>query len=249
MRAAPRPPDRHSPLPLWAQVRDDLLRRLQEGGYADAVPGELDLVGQYGVSRHTVREALRRLRDAGVLESRRGRSSVVHRVEQPLGALYSLFRSVEGAGLRQHSQVLDLRVVEDPVAAAALGLAPDAELVHVERLRLAGDAPLAHDRAWLPADLARPLLDADLTRTALYDELASRCGVVVSGGRERIRARHPDAALRALLRLPRGTACLEVERDGRADGRAVEHRLTTLRGDRFTLTAEWSPRGSALGGS
>ena len=50
---------------------------------------------QYAVSRHTVREALRRLRDSGVLDSARGRGTWIAQqqpIEQPLGSLYSLFQ-------------------------------------------------------------------------------------------------------------------------------------------------------------
>ncbi len=101
--------DRTSALPLWAQLLEDLRRRLAAGAFERGFPGENDLVGQYEVSRHTVREALRRLRDSGVLESGRGRSTQVRKeIEQPLGSLYSLFREVEARGMVQASTVLAL---------------------------------------------------------------------------------------------------------------------------------------------
>ena len=70
--------------------------------------------------------------------------------EQSLGTLYSLFQSVESTGVEQTSEVLRCEVVVDPEAAAHLEIEEDAELVLVERLRLAGGSPLAVDRAWLP---------------------------------------------------------------------------------------------------
>jgi GntR family transcriptional regulator len=246
--AAARPLDRDNPMPLWAQLQQELTRRLAAGAFPTSFPGELELVDTYGVSRHTVREALRRLRDTGVLESSRGRVTQVRRgIEQPLGSLYSLFREVEASGMRQTSEVLALRRERDAAAAAALGLADDAELVHLERLRLADDEPLAHDRVWLPADVAGPLLRADFTHSALYDELAARCGVRLTGGRERITACRPAAAVQKLLRLPRGQACLQVERAGMVGDRTVEHRITLVRGDRYAVIANWSARGYSVG--
>src|SRR5215813_1406000 len=53
--------DRRSPLPLWAQLRADLRRRLDAGAFDEEFPGELALVADYGVSRHTVRSAPTRL--------------------------------------------------------------------------------------------------------------------------------------------------------------------------------------------
>ena len=246
-RTAARPLNRQSPLPLWAQLQEDLTRRLALGAFDSGFPGEMDLVDTYAVSRHTVREALRRLRETGVLESGRGRSTQVRRdIEQPLGSLYSLFREVEARGMRQTSQVLALRSETHAEAATALSLPEDAELVHLERVRLADDEPLAYDQVWLPASVACPLLEADFTHAALYDELAARCGVRLTGGRERITACVPSPAVEALLQLPADEACLRVERAGYVNDRVVEHRITLVRGDRYAVIADWSARGYTL---
>lgn len=240
--------DRTSPLPLWAQLQEDLRRRLGTGAFAEHFPTELELVEQYGVSRHTVREALRRLRDSGVLDSARGRGTWIaqHPIEQPLGSLYSLFQEVEKRGMRQRSDVLALRAERNPEAAAKLGLPDDAELVHLERLRWADEEPLAHDRIWLPADLAAPVLDADFTRGGLYDVLASRCGVRLTGGGERITAVVPDKDIRSLLAVRRAVACLFIERTGCLHRRPIEWRTATVRGDRFAVLSDWGRRGNSL---
>ena len=249
MKPRARPLDRSDPAPLWAQLHDDLVRRLRVGAFADAFPGEHELAGEYGVSRHTVREALRRLRDEGVVEFGRGRRSMVRStaIEQPLGSLYSLFRVVEDTGMHQRSEVSELRLVTDADVAARLDLDADAELVHLARVRYADDQPLACDRAWLPAELARPLLEADFTHSSLYNELAARCGVQPDGGTERISATTPDPRLRELLGLPRGVACLSIERVGRLGSQAIEFRITEIRGDRYAVTTAWSPRGYRVG--
>jgi len=240
--------DRSSPLPLWAQVQEDLRRRLGTGAFAERFPTELELVEQYAVSRHTVREALRRLRDSGVLDSARGRGTWLAQqpIEQPLGSLYSLFQQVQARGLPQRSDVLALRTERSLEAARRLELPDDAELVYLERLRWAGEEPLAHDRIWLPAALAAPLLDAEFTSSGLYDELAARCGVRLTGGRERISAVVPDKATRSLLAVPRGVACLHIERTGCLHRRPAEWRVATVRGDRFAVLTDWGPRGNIL---
>ncbi|HKS99294.1 MAG TPA: GntR family transcriptional regulator [Rugosimonospora sp.] len=245
----PAPVDRRSPLPLWAQVAADLRRRLTAGAFSQGFPPEHDLVAQYGVSRHTVREALRELRTTGVVVAERGRRSFVDRsrIEQPLGALYSLFRAVEAQGVQQRSEVLRLRRTTNARVARHLRLAPGADLVELRRRRLVDGEPLALDTAWLPADLAAPLVNVDFTHTALYDELARRCGVRVEGGREQITPVVPDARSARLLGLQPGAAAFSVQRLGCAGGRPVEWRETTVRGDRFAFVAEWSARRPELG--
>lgn len=236
--------DRTSSVPLWAQLVDDCVRRLQAGEFEEAFPGEHDLRLEYDISRHTVREALRRLRERGVLDSGRGRPTRVRldRVEQPLGALYSLFREVEARGMEQRSSVLARMRVVDPVPARHLGLDDDAPLFHLARIRFADDEPLAVDRAWLPLELAAPLLDVDFSHAGLYDELESRAGVRLTGGRERITAVVPAPDDAQLLSLPAGVGVLRIDRTASLDDRPVECRSTLLRGDRFSVTSEWSRR-------
>jgi hypothetical protein len=60
-RRAPGEPDEGA---VVAVGRDDLRTRLERGEFTDSFPGEHELRAQYGVSRHTVREALRELRDS-----------------------------------------------------------------------------------------------------------------------------------------------------------------------------------------
>ena len=241
----PRPLDRSGDRPLWAQLHDDLMIRLAAGEFASAFPGELTLTVEYGVSRHTVREALRRLRTDGVVTAERGRVPRLApptEIEQPLGALYSLFASVEAAGLVQRSITRRLEVRADGVVAARLGLEESTPLLYLERLRLAGEQPLAVDRVWLPAAPAAALLHADFAHTALYDELADRCGLRLQGGRERINAVIPTPAERTLLGIDAGIAAFAIERFGHANGRPVEWRHTLIRGDRFSVVAHFSPR-------
>ncbi|MFE2175058.1 GntR family transcriptional regulator, partial [Kitasatospora sp. NPDC059462] len=187
----PRPLTRAAGNPLWAQLRADLLRRLDAGEFRDVFPGEHDLVAEYRVSRHTVREALRTLREEGVVSAQRGlasRFTASRPLEQDVGEAYSLFRAVEEVGAVQRSVVRALDRRADGVIAARLGLEESTPLVYLERVRLADEEPLAVDRVWLPADLAHPLLDVDFTRTAPYDELERHCGSRICGGWERIRA-------------------------------------------------------------
>ncbi|MEU6511391.1 GntR family transcriptional regulator [Streptomyces sp. NPDC046942] len=231
--------------PLWRHVRDDLKARLEQGEFTDSFPGENELAARYGVSRHTIREALRELREAGLVTAAKGRrprpvGEAV--IEQPVGALYSLFASVEAAGLEQRSTVRTLDIRADAHVAVRLGLEESTPLLYLERIRLADGEPLAHDKVWLPASDARALLDADFTHTALYGELADRCGLRLVGGEERIKAVVPTAAEQRLLDLPDGVAAFSIERLGRTHGRTVEWRTTLVRGDRFSVVTRFDAR-------
>lgn len=236
------PLDRTGSQSLWAQLEADLRRRIELGDFDRRFPTDLELTEEYGVSRHTVREAVGHLQRDGLLKRQPGRGSVIERGEfdQRLGALYSLFAEIEAQGVEQCSEVLFLGETVDDEVAAQLGLDAGSALFKLERLRFAGTEPLAVDRAWLPAELAAPLAGADFSHTALYNELAARCGCRPDRGWERITPVVPTDEERALLALEDGTAAFRVERLGQYDGAAIEWRVTIIRGDRYRFFADWS---------
>ncbi len=234
--------DRNSPLPLWAQLEADLRRRLDAGEFDSSFPTDLALTRQYGVSRHTVREAIRHLNKTGILTRERGRGTVVNKpeFEQPMGTLYSLFNSVESTGVEQNSEVLRLEVVTDAVAASHLEVPEDTDLVLLKRLRLAGGAPLAVDRAWLVHEHTAGLLDVDWTHTALYTELDRLGSLAPDQGWEKLKPVIPTPTDRELLGLKRTEAAFSLERLGCKGSSPVEWRTTTIRGDRFQFVSDWS---------
>jgi GntR family transcriptional regulator len=234
--------DRSGARPLWAQLELELRRRMDLGHFAERFPTDRELMEIYGVSRHTARHAVSQLGADGILRRSRGIGTSVdsRTFERSLGALYSLFQVVEESGVPQHSEVRTLERVHDADAAARLGLPADAELVYIDRVRFAGEEPLALDRIWLPGDIAEPLLDADFTRTSLYNELDRTIGKRPNEGWERIHPAIPTADERTCLGLGNGEAVFSIERLGTHNGEPLEWRVTTIRGDRFTFVADWT---------
>lgn len=234
--------DRSSPVPLWAQIIEDLRARMMGGAFDDRFPTDEELTTTYGVSRQTVREAVRRLQADGLVVRQRGRGTTLARpvLEQPLRALYSLALTVSEHGLAERNEVRAAeRRAAPPDVAGELGLAPGAPVVFLERLRFAGEDPLSLERSWLPWSAAGRLVRHDLEHGPLYQALLDACGVRVTAGTERIAPVLPPVADRRLLRMPTGTAAFMVERRAVAGDRPVELRRATVRGDRYRFVAEW----------
>lgn len=240
--AGPRVLDRTCKVPLWSQLRDDVARRIENSEFSEAFPGEHALRDQYNVSRQTVRMALRGLREAGVISAARGHEPRLVRpqIEQPLGTLYSLFSSVEQAGMVQNSIVLSLDERHDARAATQLGLHEETPLVFLHRVRLADGEPLALDRVWMPAAIARPLLEVDFGHTALYAELAQRCGVRPTGGAEEVDAVTLLPSQAQTLSTVPGAAAFSIDRLSCHRDVPVEWRTTLVRADRFRIRTSFS---------
>lgn len=225
--------------PLWASIGADLAERVARGEFADGFPGELELAETYGVSRGTIRNALRPLRETGSVTAARGKKPrvIVGGMGSTFGPVYSLVASVQESGMSQRSVVLDRRIVTDPVTAGLLSLPPTEELLKLSRLRLADDEPFAVDHVWLPADRVRPLLDVDFAETALYKELRERCGITVDGGLEELRADTATPLDVERLGCALGAPMFRIQRIGYHRGTAIELRCSHILGDRYSVTA------------
>lgn len=234
--------DRADPLPLWAQLLAILRARIDAGRYDDGFPTDEQLSAEFELSRHTVRDAVRRLQDDGLITRRRGVGTVLRRpaIEQATGVLYSLFRTIEDEGHVQRSDVIDRSMVRDAAVAARLDQPANRDLFRLERIRGIDDEPFAHDIVWLPGDVGAALMASDFTRTGLYDELARHGQPTPDAGGEVILPILPDARERRLLGVGARQAVYRIERHSAARGRPLEWRITTMRADRYTIVARWS---------
>jgi len=92
----------------WQELVDDLTRAIERGKYpiGGDLPSEAELCATYEVSRFTVRDALRRLSDAGLVTRRRGSGSKVIASTASRGYIfraqsaYDLLRYAEEAAVR-----------------------------------------------------------------------------------------------------------------------------------------------------
>lgn len=71
--------DRHSSVPLYAQLRELIVERIQEGVYrqGERIPSEITLCQELDLSRPTVRQAIADLVSDGILEIQKGRGTFV----------------------------------------------------------------------------------------------------------------------------------------------------------------------------
>ncbi len=116
-----------------------------------SLPPERQLAPLLGVSRVTLREALRALEKAGFVESRRGRSGGTFVTFRPLGATseQALRQAVREMGERDLRDALNFRRVVEPSAAElAAEHAVDHRTDHlVDLARIAAQAPPVNYRA------------------------------------------------------------------------------------------------------
>ena len=139
--------------PLYAQVKQRLMTRITEGTFSegDFLPTEPELCDEMGVSRITLRRAVKELCDEGFLLRQQGRGTVVarRRIEQRLVSLSGFSEAFEAEGGVSH-KVLSITTDARDDKAAVLG---PGLLLRIDRLISVGDRPLTLESLFIDASL------------------------------------------------------------------------------------------------
>ncbi len=232
--------NRESNTALYRQLKAWLQAELERGAWTRGaqLPSERALVAEYGVSRVTVRQALRELVQEGLLESVPGKGFFV--AERPSFSLHGLVSLSALARERQmiaSSRVLDARSIAATAALARqLEVPVGAPLLHLARVRLLDGVPMCVQTVWLPERRCRGLLDEDLEKVSLFEVLRERFGIVLTRAESAISARLASTEEQRLLDLDAGAAVLTVDqRTLDAAGEPVELSLSVHHPERFPV--------------
>jgi DNA-binding GntR family transcriptional regulator len=217
--------DRASPVPLYHQLAEQLSEAIAGGKLqpGDPFENEIALTRRLNLSRPTVRRAIQELVGDGLLVRRRGLgTTVANRKVHRRAELTSLYDDLKRVGEIPHTEVLSFGTERNEVAAAALDLAPDTELLAMLRVRYADDLPLAVLHNWLPPTHS-DITEGEVMRNGLYAVLRER-GVRPVVAHQSIGARPPTAAERRHLRLKPSEPVLTMTRSAfDALGNPVEY--------------------------
>jgi GntR family transcriptional regulator len=157
----------------------------------------------------TLRQALRRLEDDGLLSQQPGRGTFVAepRAAYRLDSLRGFAEDLRSQGQTVSTQILG-QAVRKPPAWVAARLGDAAPAVRLERLRLLAGRPAVHQLSWVRGT---ELAAADLSGTSLYAALADR-GVVVHRAAETVRPGVLDEGGAGLLGRAAGTPVFVSDR-------------------------------------
>jgi DNA-binding GntR family transcriptional regulator len=228
--------------PLYMRISGELTDAIASGVYpvGAQLPTELDLCERFGVSRHTAREALRRLTSAGLVRRRQRAGTVV--IALPSDARF--VHEVHSLGdLQQYARTTHLRfayiggISLNKAQAARFGAQPGDEWVYATGLRLdpTGDRPICVTRLYLnPAltDIADKLRNS---REAVYALIEREYRITIATVAQEFHGVVLDVHDAGNLGVPPGTSGLQVLRSYYdAGGRLIEYADNVHPSDRFT---------------
>ncbi len=162
---------------LWRRVADGLERAIADGRYpvGSRLPAEIEIAERLGVNRHTVRRALAKLADRGIVRAERGSGTYVEskRIPYPIRSR-TRFSEIMSKNGRQAGGRLIASATEAalPEIAKRLGLKPGVPVIRIDALRHADRNPICIATSWLPADRFPDAPHVYATRRSLTVTLA-----------------------------------------------------------------------------
>jgi len=231
-------------VPLYYQLANLLTQKILscELHTGDRLPTEVELVKQYGISRITVRQALRLLEEEGLIRREVGRGTFVTE-HRPFTQALKVEGSLEDVISLGHNpvKVIDIQTVKaSPEDAEKMGIPVRSPIVRATRIRLYNDEPYSHIVNDLPADIGKRLTKNDW-KGGILKFIEDKLAIPLRDAEQTVRASLADAQLARLLNTKVGAPLLAVERVVRTDhGRVVERVRTHYRSDMYSMKVHLS---------
>lgn len=233
-------PDRRRPEPLWHQAEMALRTLIERGewGAGSQIPNEDRLGEMLGISRITLRHALRNLEEAGLLRREHGRGTFVRSATVVAGVrgLTSFTDEMKTLALAAGTQLIAAhRVPANEEMADALEIAQGDAVVQLRRLRLGNGMPIGIQTSHLPETRVPGLFEDAANVQSLYAWLKEHCGITPVKAKEVYRVGRVAETDAELIQLTAGTPAFEVERIAYDSRGPFEYALSTMRADRYEI--------------
>lgn len=226
------------------QVRERLEILIAGLAPGELLPPERNLAGDLGVARMTLRRVVDALVAEGRLVRRSGSGTFVAgaKLSQRLTAT-SFSADMRARGLRPDSRTIwARRSPAGMMLASLLDVPPQTEVLHVRRLRLADDIPMAVEDLHVPTTVAPGLRGEDLVGASFYELLDRRFGTPVVSGTQSVEPALAGRDEAALLEVEPGSPVFLFERTSRvSSGGVAEFVRSTYRGDRYRIVVDIFP--------
>jgi GntR family transcriptional regulator len=203
--------------PLYQVVAEALLASIERGEFplGSTLPTEAKISEQFGVSRHTVREALRSLSSMGLVESQHGigtqvtSNRVAERYVQSLKSITDLWQYVKDT----HRRFISISDVTPPDVNAPLPGNPEQKWRMLEGLRYKeGRDPVAWTQVFLLPKYA-DVFEEIQEEVLIYSLVERRHGLITQSVRQTITAVEIDEHVAKLVHVKPGSGGLAILRE------------------------------------
>ena len=184
--------NKNSPVPIYHQLEEYIKQQIENGLLMEetVIPSEREYAERFQISRMTVRQAINNLVAEGYLKRQKGRGTFVNKkkVEQELQGMTSFTEDMLSRGMSPSSTLLSFQIIPaDKKTATDLGIEENNFVYKIKRIRLADNAPMALETAYIPVELV-PGLTEENSNLSLYQYIEEHLSLSISEATQEIEA-------------------------------------------------------------
>jgi GntR family transcriptional regulator len=236
--------NKNSYVPYYLQIYIELKNRIDSMMYKpnEILPSENELVEEFGVTRVTVRNSIKKLKDEGRIRTEKGKGSYVNspKIIQNLDKIYSLGRDFNEEGHKLDSIILEVYTeCCNETIRKNLGLKPDEQVVVIKLVRKLDNVPVVGQTSYLPMKVIPGFSISELNKCSVYTVLEDKYKIQLLKAIEYLDPIVADEYYSKLLEVDIDTPLFLTERITYTEGdRPVEFRRCVIRSDKFRFSVE-----------
>ncbi|MFR3727200.1 GntR family transcriptional regulator [Lacrimispora sp.] len=224
-------------LQIYQEIRERILTKVYLPNHL--IPSENDLVKEFGVTRATVRNAIKKLQSEGLILTEKGKGSYVNqpKIEQSLFRFYSFGR--DHSELNKNSVLLGIKDEQNAEVQKALNLSDNQKVKRITRIRSLNHLPVIIENSYIPSDIAPDIEAYDLESLSIYDLLENTYGCCISRAKEFLDTCVTDRYYSELLEVDEGMPVFLIKRiTYDLKDIPIEFRESVIRSDKFTFSVD-----------
>ena len=206
------------------------------------LPSENELVAEFDVTRVTVRNAMKKLKDEGRIRTEKGKGSfVTHpKIVQNLDKIYSIGKDFnEKRSLVKNGKVEVFKEIPNSTIKKHLQLNANEEVIAIKIVKKLEGIPVVVLMSYLPVRIAPEMTASDLESSTIYDVLEMKYNIKLIRAKEYLDPIVADEYYSELLDVEVNTPLFMTERISYTDfDRPIEYRKCVIRSDKFRFSVE-----------
>lgn len=226
--------------PMYIKIHNQIKRDVENHVYkvGDRIPAERQLAVKFGVSRMTLRQAIKTLEEEGILERRLGSGTYVasQKVQEKMSGIMSFTEITQANGQIPSSKLISYQIGKPSLSEKErLNLNPDSEVLRMERIRFADETPICYEVVTIQYHLVENLSKDDIS-THLYETL-NKNGYRIGRVTEHISAAVANENDARLLNAKKGEALITRRQVTElSNGQPFEYTRARYVAERFEFT-------------
>jgi DNA-binding GntR family transcriptional regulator len=204
-------------IPQYRKIYELLRKHILEGVYqeGDILPSENELCRLHKITRPTVRHALSKLTNDGLIHKHQGKGSIVHHIPLDIGIL-----SVSGTTSAIGKKILKTHILSGPSIIKwpekfifdLSAVERESGCIYLERVRMVNEIPLFYDISNIANVNLPRFCSRSFENKSLFEILRKNYSIEIKGGIQRLKAIPAEGKIVDLLKVKKGKPILYLER-------------------------------------